>query len=174
MTTDLEVENARLRRRLARLGHPELPGIDLPSDNEIDRLIALVLDKYSQLRISDPHIDYRGQFANALHYFSYVGRSEKADSKHAVSFWIDECGAWLDRQGWVHDRLLPAPFIAALICSRIPFEQFSQPSAVNVGLHLGASGRPSDAWRETLMSGLPEPMEPRRPQPVFVQTQALR
>jgi hypothetical protein len=167
---ELEVENARLRAALARAGVPDLPAADLPSPAQCAALIERVIAKYPALAHRDiPKELYAAQFERAMRWAAFAGRSDKANSKYAVSFWVDECRAWLAKAGFPPEMLF-APFIAPLIVSGILFESFDQPSAVNLGLTLGGTGRPSTAWRASL-EAIPNPVEPYRPRPRHLPTQ---
>lgn len=58
--------------------------------------------------------------------------------------------------------MLPDPFAAAAVASRIAFEPFDAASAINLAISLGGGGKPNAAWRDTLESGAPDPVATNR------------
>ncbi|MGO9049742.1 MAG: hypothetical protein ACLP19_05855 [Xanthobacteraceae bacterium] len=160
---ELEAENFRLRAMLAKAGVVLPPPVDLPTDLELDLLIARVTEKYRVLWWPDDAQTFRDQFKRAIEFFAHAQRSDKVNTSYATSFWLDACKSWLDGQGRPRDMMF-APFVAAAICSGILYEPFDQPSVCNLGLQLGGAGRPSSAWRNSLKQ-IPEPSEPMRPRP---------
>ncbi|MGO8974345.1 MAG: hypothetical protein ACLPTZ_02560 [Beijerinckiaceae bacterium] len=128
---------------------------------------STVAAAYPRLRCQD---DERDQFRRALRFFAFVFRPDKVNTQYAASFWIDTAREWLRRQGYSDTTMQLKALVGAAVASGILFEPLDQfPFAINLGLSLGSASKPSNAWRDTLRNGIPEPVEPRRPRPCGVE-----
>ncbi len=147
------------------------PAADLPNAEELDRLLAMVAEKYRVLACpaDADQASHRRQFAAAIEFLCYVFRPGRINSAYAASVWVDLCREWMNKRIYPAEMTL-RPFVAAVVASGIKHEPLDQfPFALNFAISLGSASRPSSAWRASL-NGIPEPVAPRRPRPRVAET----
>jgi hypothetical protein len=150
MTDDQEI--ARLRRQLAQVGITPLPHVDMPDLEQLETLRSMVLAKY-RLQLSCP----TDQFALALNFVAFARRQKKPNTLYYPVFWLDQCRIWLKKQGYDSYISLRA-FVAACVASNVVYTPLDRwPFDVELGLSLGDASKPSNAWRDVLKSGIPQP-----------------
>ena len=160
---ELETENNRLRSMLARARISLLPSADLPNEAELDRLLAMVEQKYPQLKCpADEVAATKAQFAHAMHFLTYVYRKDEPNTEMSASYWTDMAKDWLATQGYHVRAIALRPFVAAAVASGIVYGPLDDwPYGINLGISLGSASRPSSAWRDVLKRGVPQPVELR-------------
>jgi hypothetical protein len=168
---DLERENATLRSRLRSAGLLPPPA-DLPSDFELDQLLALVEHRHPILKSAPSDAQHRKAFANAIHYLTFAHRVPEF-SKYAATVFLDECNMWLSRFTIPGGTSMKA-FVAAAVVMRFQYADLKDfPYGIELGIALGSSGRAVAGWRNTLAVGkVMEPTESKRratAQPQIVQ-----
>jgi hypothetical protein len=156
----LERENAKLKAKLQRVGL--LPqSVDLPTDNEVDRLIALVEQAHPKLCPAPNETSHRQHFINALHFLTFAFRSESF-SQYASSVHLDECAVWLQKFDLPGGTSMKA-FVAAAIAQRFGHSKTDDfPFGIELCVGLGASARPLAGWRKTLRDGVPPSVESKK------------
>jgi hypothetical protein len=127
----------------------------MPDNVDLRRLYFLVTRLFPQLgpaRDRNEAEELR-LFGFAFQRIAHLGRTDKLDTQHAVSWWTDEATTWLKSQNVNLIRLLPPDFaIAVLAHGDIPHAGFDRfPHGFAVGLNAGRWGRPAvDTWRRVL------------------------
>jgi hypothetical protein len=129
----LEIENRALRQQIdamqvpasskvtplppspVRISSPPLAKIELPTDDEYRRLLAIVLDRYPILKPRADSSDYAAQFRAAFIRLAHCGRRDVVDHKRGLSFWLDDCREFCDRHRIHPSWINGAPFTAAVI-----------------------------------------------------------
>jgi hypothetical protein len=153
----LQKENQRLRAQLARAGVTVLPSVDLPTPSELDRIVAKILSAYPVL--NSPEVS-KAEVANAIHFLTFVFRTEKVNTDRSTGYWTDCATEWLRAQGLHPASMGLRSFIVAVIASGISFtlDKDNFPFGISFGINLGSASKPSNAWRRTLES-VPRPVE---------------
>jgi hypothetical protein len=157
----LERENAKLKAKLQRVGLMPKP-VDLPTDNQVDRLIAIVTEAHPKLKPAENETAYRQHFINSLHYLTFAFRADNF-SQYATTVHLDECSTWLQKFDLVGGTSMKA-FVAAAIAQRFNHSKTDDyPYGIELAIGLGASAHPVMAWRTTLRDGrVPPPVESKK------------
>jgi hypothetical protein len=127
----------------------------MPDNVDLRRLYFLVTRLFPQLgpaRDRNEAEELR-LFGLAFQRIAHLGRNDKLDTQHAVSWWCDESTQWLKSQNVNLIRLLPPDFAIAMLAhgdiNYAPMDNF--PHGFAVGLNAGLWGRPAtDAWHKLL------------------------
>jgi hypothetical protein len=87
---ELRLEVASLRRQNAptprreesevRISSPPLPNAALPNEQQFDRLLETVLQRFPVLRPREDVADFNAQFRAAFKRLTHLGRREKVDT----------------------------------------------------------------------------------------------
>lgn len=167
---ELQAENERLRRRLHRAGVVELPPVELPTDEQLDALIKMVVSQYPRLEPVD-----RAQVVDAMAYLAFAYRPDKLSTQYATHFWLDAYKEFATNQGFDSTAMTLKAFTVAAIASGVAYSPISEFPYISFGLSLGSAGRPSTAWRDVLANGIRPPAElkNRAPQPRVIETDIL-
>ena len=179
----LERENRDLKGRLdalqpakamplppspVRIMSPPLARLVLPTEEEFQRLLAVVIDRYPILKPRADSPDYFTQFKAAFIRLLHCGRRDKVDNQRGLPFWLDDCREFCDRHRIHPSWITGAAFTAAVIAhGDIRFVMDDWPHDTAFGLQFGGGGHPaSDWWRRvlagTLLSQTP-PLYPKAP-----------
>lgn len=149
----------------------------LPTDLEFDQLVDLVLVRWPQLRSPDDQ-SFRAQFRAAFHRLLHLGRCDKLDTERGLSYWADDCRAWLSEHQPGNALVSGAAFTAAAIAQGDI--QFTAPTnfpcdlAFNLQFGGGGLETNGDAWRRVLATGkLSEPVPLPRPTEMRSRVQQL-
>lgn len=145
------------------VSHPA-PSVTLPSDDEYDRLLAIVTGKYKQLACSrdvDP-ADFAAQFRAASMFAAHHGRRNDLDMQRDLSWWFDNCRHWCREHAvqpsWMTGAALTAAVVAQADILFSPLDHF--PLEVRFGLQFAGGGSAtSDWWRRALTGTLLPPAE---------------
>ena len=186
----LEAENADLKGRLealqvllaptkpapprrvepqVRISSPPLARVALPTPDEFQRLMHVVLDSYPVLKPRGDPADYAAQFRAAFRRLLFLGRKEKLDTDHGLSYWTDECREFLQR----HQIACPVSiggnaFTCAVIAQGdVPHTLGENyPFDLSFGLQWGGGGiEARDWWRRALAGTLLPPTPSPYPKP---------
>jgi len=154
---ELESENDALRSRLIAAGLMPTPA-DLPSDQQLDKLIGLVVTAHPQLEPREEEGNFRRQFLNALHFLTFARRSDELNREYALSFFVDQANQWC-RQYNIDGGVRSRAFVAAAITSGVKYSPVVRfPRDIELGLALGGASQGSSAWHSVLTSGeVPKP-----------------
>ncbi|WP_136626350.1 hypothetical protein [Bradyrhizobium macuxiense] len=137
----------------------------LPSDEQLRRLLVVVLTEYPQLgpdRRRIPRaleIEYQDaafvEFKAAFTALSMMRRLPRPDTKHTTGYWIDACEDHLRQAGRQGDLTTSALVAAALAHGDITYRPLDEfPHGVELGLAIGGQGRLyNGAWRQVLAMG---------------------
>ena len=166
--TALERENQKLKAKMKRLGL--LPqSVELPDEREVDKLIALVESAHPKLKPAANEPNHKQHFANAIYFLSFAYRSDNF-SQYATTVHLDEATTWMQRFDIAGGTSMKA-FVAAAIASRFGHSKTDDfPFGIELAIGLGASARPTAAWRVTLRDGkVPPPIESKKHAPQITQ-----
>jgi hypothetical protein len=143
----------------------------MPSNTELLHLRKLVLAKYPMLKpaisarfADDDERNDVEAFVSAFKRIAELGRLDLLDSKRALSWWVDEAGAWLQERGFSAQVPLK-PYMAATIAHGdvlYSLDHWPHEAAVGLAAH---GGRIADGagWRRALAGRLLGPIEqPKR------------
>jgi hypothetical protein len=149
--TELERENLKLKAKLKKVGL--LPqSVDLPNENEVDRLIALVEEAHPKLKPAENETSHRQHFANAIYFLSFAYRAENF-SQYQATVHLDECTTWLQKFDIAGGTSMKA-FVAGAIAQRFNHSKTDDfPFGIELAIGLGSSARPFAGWRVTLRNG---------------------
>ena len=138
---------------------------DLPTDNEVDQLLALVERTWPRLKPTRDEPGHRAGFLGAMRRLVFARRSEKLNADRGLLWFADEATCWLADRG-AQLRVSGKAFLSAALVSRIAATAADRfPHDVELALSLG-DGHANLAWQETLRSmELLPPLPPRRPPP---------
>lgn len=133
--------------------------VSLPSDDEFEKLIGLVLARWPILRPSagaDWH-SFVVQFRAAFVYCSHMGRREKLDTDRGLAWFASDALQWLrqHRPGSVVS-ISSAAFASAILATGDIKHTMSQnfPFDFSLALQFGGGGFLScDRWHEVLATG---------------------
>jgi hypothetical protein len=184
---DLKRENCDLKARLSalelllgnktppprrdepqvRISYP-VSRIEVPSNEEFDRLSEIVLRRYPQLAPRADREGFDAQFRVAFQRLLHVGRKDKLDTQHGWEFWTEDCRIWQQQHRVAQGVFVgPTALVAAIVaCGDIPYAPLDRfPFDLGFGLVAYGGGRPSSGkWREVLVTGCPlEPTPLDRP-----------
>jgi hypothetical protein len=140
-----------------------------PSDQEIDRLLAIVQERYKALvpkydnrpsasSLEDQEKNYKQQFAAALRYLFQARRADdgKLATGYAASYWTDAASQYTRMSIG-----LLAFCSAAVACGDVSYAKFdSYPYNLAFGLTLGSRSEHVDlsaGWRKVLAGQIIEP-----------------
>jgi hypothetical protein len=137
------------------------PGFTMPNDDELDRLLAIVLSALPALkpkphRFDDGIDEFRGDFRSAFWALgALVRRADKPDTGRATSWWVDHVSEQL-RVAGRRSISTGLPLVAACLAHGVEHtitkERF--PHDVALGLAAYGGGKPcGNEWRKTLTSG---------------------
>jgi hypothetical protein len=147
--------------------HPiETSPIVLPTEAEYRRILSAVRDAYPQLRPrSNPRFadqDEAGffrEFCAAFERVSHLRRTENVDSKHALSWWVDETNRWLHGSQQIDGIAFLAAVIGAGDVSFVQRDEYGNAWAFGLATF---GGRPAtEAWRRVLKGQLLTPVAGR-------------
>ena len=157
----MPTEENEIRREFTetRVSYPPdiNPQFDPPDSVDLRRLFYLVTNVYPQLaprgRDEGEAIKY---FGYAFHRVGSLGRTDKLESKYALSWWADEATWWLKDRGVNLIRLSQVDFVIAVVAhndiDHLPLDRFPFDCS-SFSLNAGRWGRPAtDAWRKLLES----------------------
>jgi hypothetical protein len=140
---------------LVTITTPPLPNVALPNEQQFDRLLETVLQRFPVLRPREDVADFNAQFRAAFKRLTHLGRREKVDTDRALTWWLDDCCEWCRR----HQVNLPwingAAFVAAVLAhGDIAYTSLDEWPHVSLGLQFGGGGRePLGKWHTVLTSG---------------------
>ena len=79
-----------------RISPLPLRKVSLPSDDELEKLIGIVLERWPMLHAAgeDWHT-FVVQFCAAFRRVRYLSRQSKLDTLRALGWWTDDCCSWL-------------------------------------------------------------------------------
>ena len=151
-----------------RITPAPLARLAMPSDRELDDLLGIVLERWSQqLRPRPDHHDFRVEFTAAFRRLLHIGRLDRMDESRSLSWWLDDCRQFLRDHGGSPASITGPAYMAA-VCAHgdilyAPLDNF--PFDLGFGLQFGGGGRPSCAeWKRVLAAGrLREPTSLSRP-----------
>ena len=147
---------------------PTLP--EMPSDEELTKLLGIVLKHYPALA---PHETRRDEFSDdfrkAFVHIAGLQRAEKPDASRWVSAFIDhmavQCGVTVRGGAYI---------AAALAQGDVPFIASSMGQSWELGIKLYGGGRRAiAAWRNVLRGELLKPAVSERPFTVPIAPQQL-
>jgi hypothetical protein len=173
--TGVEIRSAapRLGESRVQITGAPLRRMPLPTDEEYERLLDLVLTRWPELR---PRSDqtFGAQFYFAFLRLQHLGRRDRLDMERSPSWWADDARNWL-REHQLGGRVLvsAAAFTAAAIADGVGHTAPDNfPCDMSFALQFGGGGRASShGWRQILATGsLPKPMS--LPYPIEVRSPA--
>lgn len=151
---ELQDENFRLRAMLARAGVTVPPSAELPNEEELDKLIAMVEAAHPRLKCPDGSKEFiaanKTEVFNAIHFLCFAFRTEKLATQRSPAFWFDALREWAANRGYANVKVNLRPFTVAAIASRVAYSPIDNYPYLSFGLSLGGVGQPSTAWRDTL------------------------
>ena len=157
--------------------------VSLPSDDQFERLIGLVLARWPQLRPRAGE-DWHGfvvQFRAAFRRVRYLGRQSKLDTLRGLGWWTDDCCSWLRDHPPSVVSISGNAFTAAILAqgnvAHTVGDNYPYDLAFGL-LFAGGEVASEDQWREVLATGRllepsPSPFPATTPSPAHVQQLAV-
>jgi hypothetical protein len=156
----------RLDEPQVRITTPPLAKVVLPTEDEFQRLLTIVLDRYPILRPREDTEDFRAQFRAAFIRLAHCGRRDKPDTERGLGWWLDDAQEWCRRHQVNPSWIGGAAFTAAVIAhGDIRYVIDDWPHDFAVALQFGGGYEPKDWWRRALAGTLLEPTPPPYPKP---------
>jgi hypothetical protein len=149
-------------QRRVTVSSPVSDDCDLPNEAELDRLIALVIDRHEVLHPRAGVDDsFRRQVLDALRWLAFARRSTKPEPAYYYSFWLDKCRRSVKERDCLADVSLMA-FVIGIIAAGVPYEPVHRlPHDLTFGLLQGDAQTPTAGWRDVLALGVcPNPRPP--------------
>ena len=138
-----------------------------PSSAEFEQLRDRVLSRWPQLHQGE---SFDSEFEAAFIYLLHVGRTDRLDTLHAVTWHCDTAITWLrDHQRYAPASLGPAAFTSAIIAHSDILHTMSErfPFDLSFGIVGGGRRQSNNKWREGQLSD-PVPS----PNPVAIKSPA--
>jgi hypothetical protein len=156
-----------------RITHPVRHAV-LPTDDEFERLLEVVLMRYPTLRPAHgEEAEFFSGFRAAFRFVQHHGRRAEPDRQRALGWWIDTARDWVSQNKIGAFPISGTAFVAAVIAAGdVSFSSPEEPGFA-IGLQFGGGGIPSkDWWRRVLCVALldpvPSPYQNNTPSPARV------
>jgi hypothetical protein len=176
--SDLEAENAQLRREIELLRPPPPPPAtrsgpwQLPNRKQVERLTSVVVARFPCLNPRDREIDadFHAAVENCMRFLGTVTRLPEGQLDHFQERWQERCRLWFNSHP---PTLPPCDFfnfaVAAVASGDIDYADFAligKGGTLSYGLtESGIARAPRNDWLLLLEAGrvLREPIPPKRP-----------
>jgi hypothetical protein len=148
-----------------RIMTPPLANVLQPTENELHRLLHIILGRFPVLAPREDPAEYAAQFRSAFIRLLHCGRRDKIDNERRLTWWLDDCREWCQQHQVNPDWVGGAPFTAAAIGhGDVEYTIADWPHDTAFALQFGGGGRPSGGWWKRALGGvILEPTPPRYP-----------
>jgi hypothetical protein len=137
-----------------RITNPPLANVAMPNEQQFDRLLETVVQRFPVLRPREDVADFNAQFRAAFKRLTYLGRREKVDTNRALSWWCDDAREWCRRHRVNPSWINGAAFVAAALAhGDIAYTTLDEWPHVSLGLQFTGGGVPAKDWWHRVLAG---------------------